>query len=307
MKKHLLIISSVFNSCIRLLSFSAYALDLEPRRWTTLPEDTKVSGIGYAHSSGNFDLDPVLQLEETTFSGNAVFLSHVNSFVIGDKKARFDALLPLKDIKWKGLLSGSPASAERTGLGDPRLRLSVNLLDISSPGSNKVGTEPSKPATNTVLGAAIAVTLPLGEYYSDRLLNIGENRFTLRPQVGVVHTYGSWSYELTGSIFYYTDNNDFFNGSTREQEPIYALQAHVVKNFRPGLWASLSAGYGKGGKSKINGIQKNDERRNLLTALSLGIPLSKTQGLKFSYIQSDNQNEIGSDSENIAVSWSVAY
>ena len=307
MKKHLLIISSVFNSFILLLSFSAYALDLEPRRWTTLPEDTKVIGIGYAHSSGNFNLDPVLQLEETTFSGNAVFLSHVNSFVIGDKKARFDALLPLKDIKWKGLLSGSPASAERTGLGDPRLRLSVNLLDISSPGSNKVGTEPSKPATNTVLGAAIAVTLPLGEYYSDRLLNIGENRFTVRPQVGVVHTYGSWSYELTGSIFYYTDNNDFFNGSTREQEPIYALQAHVVKNFRPGLWASLSAGYGKGGKSKINGIQKNDERRNLLTALSLGIPLSKTQGLKFSYIHSNNQNEIGSDSENIAVSWSVAY
>ena len=307
MKKHLLILSSVFNSFILLLSFSAYALDLEPRRWTTLPPDTKIIGIGYAHSSGNFNLDPVLQLEETTFSGNAFFLSHVNSFVIGDKRARFDALLPLQDIKWKGLLSGSPASAERTGLGDPRLRLSVNLLDISSPGSTRISAAHLKPATNTVLGAAIAVTLPLGEYYSDKLLNIGENRFTLRPQVGVVHTYGSWSYELTGSVFLFTDNKDFFNGSTREQEPIYALQAHVVKSFKPGLWASMSAGYSKGGESKINGIHKDDERKNLLTALSLGIPLSKNQGLKFSFIQSNNQNDIGADSKNTAVSWSVAY
>ena len=109
------------------------------------------------------------------------------------------------------------------------------------------------------MGAAIAVGVPLGEYYEDKLLNIGYNRFSIRPQIGVVHTEGPWSYELTGSIFFFTDNDDFYNNNTREQDPLYTLQTHLVYLFKPGLWASFGAGYGWGGLSQVNGESKDDQ------------------------------------------------
>ena len=48
------------------------------------------------------------------------------------------------------------------------------------------------------------------------------------------------------------DNDDFFGGARREQEPIATLQAHVGYTFRPGLWLAADATYYAGGQSTIN-------------------------------------------------------
>ena len=82
--------------------------------------------------------------------------------------------------------------------------------------------------------AAVAVSVPLGEYFDDKLLNLGHNRVVIRPQIGILHTRGKWSYELTGSAFLYGDNDDFYGGSTLEQDPLYALQAHLIRTFNKG-------------------------------------------------------------------------
>ncbi len=283
------------------------AQDLEPRRWTPLPLGTNVAGAGYAHTTGDVDFDPVLQLEDVTVDVDTWFLSHVNSFSLAGKLARFDVLLPWQKARWEGLHMGVPAEADRTGFADPRFRLSVNLLGAPDAGAEDLGKYMASHPINTVVGAALSVSVPLGEYYSDKLLNLGENRYTIRPQIGVVHTRGPWSYELTGSAFLFTDDNDFFNGKTREQDPIYAMQAHVVRMFKPGLWASLSAGYGKGGSSTIDGVKKNDERANFLSALSVGVPLSRTQGIKVAYIRARSRESVGSDTDSVAVGWSVFY
>ncbi len=153
----------------------------------------------------------------------------------------------------------------------------------------------------------IPVTVPLGEYHEDKLLNLGQNRFIIRPQIGVVHTRGPWSYEVTGSIFFFTDNNDFFNGKRREQNPLYAMQAHVIRVFKPGFWASLSAGYGWGGRSTVNGARKDDERGDFLSALSVGFPVARNQGIKVAYIRARTQKDTGSDNDTLALAWSKRY
>ena len=91
----------------------------------------------------------------------------------------------------------------------------------------------------------------------DKLINLGTNRYTFRPQLGVVHNRGKWSMELTGAVYIYTDNNDFFNGNRLEQDPYYTIQTHLVYTFFPGLWTAAGAGYGYGGKSTISGEKKN--------------------------------------------------
>jgi hypothetical protein len=37
------------------------------------------------------------------------------------------------------------------------------------------------------------VQLPTGEYFDDRLINLGTNRFMFRPQIGVQHQRRNWT------------------------------------------------------------------------------------------------------------------
>jgi len=61
--------------------------------------------------------------------------------------------------------------------------------------------------------------MPFGEYSSERLINLGENRWVIRPQLGVTHTRGKWTGELTGSVFLYGDNDEFWQDTKLESDP----------------------------------------------------------------------------------------
>jgi len=286
---------------------AALADDLEPRRWTPLPIGTNVAGVGYVHTSGEVYFDPVLNVEDAEVEMDTLLVSYVNSFSLAGKLARFDVLVPWQDGRWEGILNGEPASVERQGLADPIVRLSINLLGAPAAGPAELQKYMASHPVNTLVGAAVSVSLPLGEYFENKLLNLGQNRYIIRPQVGVLHTRGPWSFELTGSGFFYTDNDEFYNGKTREQEPVYALQAHVIRIFKPGVWSSLSTGYGEGGRSTINGQSKDDENANVLWALSFGLPTAKNQGVKFAYVRARTQRDTGSDTDSLAVGWSIAF
>ena len=124
---------------------------------------------------------------------------------------------------------------------------------------------------NTVVGAALALTLPLGEYQKDKLLNLGQNRFAIQPQLGVVHTRGPWSYELTGSVSFFTDNNEFLVDHSRAQDPVLLLQTHAVYADPRGWWASAGAAYDWGGASRVDGVAKDDYREDLLYGGAVGL------------------------------------
>lgn len=277
----------------------AFAQDLEPRRWTPLPPGLNVVGAGYVRTEGDVFFDPVLLVEDAEVGGHTAAVSYVRSFAIAGKLARMDIVLPWQNLKWTGLLDGAPAEAKRVGLADPKIRLSVILAG---------GLPDPTASSNTVFGAAIAITVPFGEYFDDKLLNLGQNRLVVRPQIGVLHTRGKWSYELTGSTFLYGDNDEFYGGSTLEQDPLYALQAHVICTFnKPGYWAALSAGYGWNGRSTVDGARADDKRRLFLSALAVGMPIGKRQGIKFAYIRSRTNADTGSDTDSFAIAWSQMF
>jgi hypothetical protein len=281
-----------------------YAQDLEPRRWTPLPAGVNVVGAGYVGLQGDVLFNPVLRIEDADVSGHVVAVSYVRSFKIANKLARFDAVVPWKNMRWSGLLDGDPATAERVGLADPILRVSVLLA--GAPASAAAANEGKK--SNTIFGVAVAVSVPVGEYESDKLLNLGKNRSFVRPQLGVLHTRGKWSYELTGSTFIYGENDDFFGGFRLEQDPLYALQGHVVRVFdKPGYWAALSTGYAWKGETIIDGVRSDNSQKLWLSSLAIGIPVGKKQGIKFAYLRSRTKTDTGADIDSLAIGWSMMF
>ncbi|MBO3117458.1 transporter [Winogradskyella sp. DF17] len=284
-----------------------FTQDVEPRRWSILPVNSQIIGAGYANSFGEVLFDPLLEAEDVSVNVSTIVTSYIRSFRLGNKLARIDVTVPYNFIRFEGTLSGNPASLYRNGFGDSRIRFSVNL-NGPPPGTIKdIQKFNAEHPVNTIFGASLAVNLPTGQYFDEKLINIGQNQIVIRPQFGMVHTWQSWSYELTGSIFIFTNNNNFFGGKTKKQDPILALQSHLIKRFSSKLWASISASYGIGGESVVNNVSNADLRTNLLSALSTGLKISKRQNLKFVFLNSTTLKDLGSNTNSIIVGWSHIF
>lgn len=285
---------------------SAFAQDVEPRRWTPIPLGTHILGAGYSYTSGTVLFDPLLEAEDVKMKAHSLAVTFAQPIKIGSKLGSISLLLPFSVADWDGFLSGVPAGINRTGFSDPRLRASVILVGPPAGNASEIRQYRLDNPTDTSLGVSVAITFPLGEYFEDKLINLGSNRFVFRPQVGMIHYWGQWSFELTGSVFLYTRNPDFFNNSKRDQRPTFALQSHLVKQFRKGAWISLGAGYGLGGESIINRQPNGDFRSNLLASASYSFMISQRQGLKLSYIRAEALEDIGSNTNNFLLAWFVS-
>jgi len=286
---------------------TALAQDLEPRRWTQLPVGSNILGVGYEVRTGDIHFDPALRISDATFTLHTAALAYNRYFDLWGRTARFDLQLPVQTGDWRGLVNGESASVSRTGLADPRLRLSVNLVGAPAVSAEEYAEYVRSHIERTTVGVALAVRLPLGDYDDDKLINLGRNRFTIRPQLGVLHTRGPWSFELTGSTFFYTENDDFFGGNSLEQDPLFGVQAHVVRSLGGGFWLSGGAAYAWGGETRVNGIESDDGWSNLLYGLSFGFPVSDDQSLRVGYFRSDTLADTGVDSHSLFLSWTLRF
>ena len=72
--------------------------------------------------------------------------------------------------------------------------------------------------------------MPLGQYDSDKLVNLGTNRWSVKPELGISKVWGPLTLEAAAGVTFYTTNDDFFGGKRREQEPLYSIQGHLIYN-----------------------------------------------------------------------------
>lgn len=289
------------------LVLPCFALEPEPRKWNHLPMGTNFAGVGYAYTETDIFVDPVLLLEDVQMELHTWAGKYIRTFELFDKSARVDLKQAYQKGKWTGLLDGAPASTSRNGWSDTFLRLAVNLYGAPPLSGKEFAAYRSNVNVETIVGMALAVRLPTGEYMEDKLINLGENRFAFRPQLGVIHTRGKWTAEVTGEVAFYTDNDEFYNGNALEQKPLYIMHGHLIHRFRPGLWVGASAGYDYGGENTINGIDKDDKKQNIAWAFSFTYPISRYSGIKVAYIGTRTQESTGLDSDTLAASLSYLW
>ncbi len=292
---------------IFLFASACLAEELEPRRWSHLPIDTNFVATGYAYTDADISVDPVLRIEDVQLEMHTWFTKYIRSFSVFEKTARIGVLQAYQEGRWEGLLDGTPKKAKRSGWSDTIVRFAINLYGTPPLKGKEYAKYRAATEVETIVGAGLSVQLPTGNYMDDKLINLGANRFTFRPQIGVLHTRGKWSLETTGVVAIYTDNNDFFNGQKLEQDPLYTLNSHLIYNCRPGLWTSVSLGYDYGKRSTLDGVRKNDRKQNLAWALGFGFPITRHVGVKIAYIGTRAQASTGIDSDSLAIGISTFW
>lgn len=286
----------------------AQAQDIEPRRWSHIPIGANFAGAAYAYTLGDIYLDPALQLKNVQMDLQTLGVKYIRSFELLGKSARVDLYQPYQFGHWSGLLNGVPATADRDGFADGSVRFAVNLFGAPPlKGKEFAEYRATKAEHETIVGMGLVVQVPTGEYYDDKFINLGNNRCSFRPQLGAVHNWDKWSAELTLAGVFFTDNNDFFKGKRLEQDPMYNADTHLIYTFSPGLWVAGSFGYSGGGETTVNGVASGNNQSNLGWGFAVGVPLSRTVGMKFGYVGTRTQVDTGMDTDTFVTAISVMW
>ena len=228
----------------------------------------------YAHSSGALATDPTLPLEDGELSTDGLVLAYARVIEVHGQSGKVDVVWPYMWLDGNALYAGEPVQRRVAGSGDPRLRLSVNLhgapaLELKDFATYQQGT---------IVGCSVQVSLPLGQYDDTRVVNLGANRWWVKPEIGVSHAVGSWTFEFAGGATFFGDNDDFLEGQVRAKEPIYSVQGGVIYGFPRGAWLAFHGTWYTGGRTSVDGVEGNDLQRNSLVGLTVGVA-DQSQGL----------------------------
>ena len=283
------------------LSPPLYAQELEIRRWNHLPIDENFVTANFGRTNGDIAIDPALRLKDVSVEMDTWLLGYIRTFELLDKTARVEIRQARQAGIWSGVVDGTPTKISREGWSDTFARLAVNLVGAPPLAGKAYADYRAAADVETIMGAAFGVRLPTGQYLEDKLINLGSNRFTFSPQVGVHQQYYNWSFEATGTVFIYTDNTSFFNGSQLQQDPIYTMDGSVEYKFQSGIWASVGAGIGVGGQSTVNNVEKDDRREDFGWTVSAGFPVARWLGFKAAYYETDHWAKVGIASQTMSV------
>jgi hypothetical protein len=253
-----------------ILSTLAAAQEMEPRSYSAVPIGTDFIVMDYTRSSGDILFDPSLPVTDLQAKINTYSLGLSHSFDLLGHIASVAIAVPYGNANLTGNVEGAPGHAFRSGLGDSRFRLAVNLLGVPA----LTPEEFAQRSPSTLIGASVSVIAPTGQYVPSRLINVGSNRWSFKPEVGLSQPIGNWFVEGAAGVWVFTDNTDFFGRRRRSQDPLPVFQWHGGYNWRPGLWLAADATYFTGGQTSVNGVQDNDVQRNVRYGLTLSFPLS---------------------------------
>lgn len=290
-----------------ILGETASCQDLEPRKWAHLPIDLNYFVAGYRHSEDDIFFDPALRIENAVAKKQTFAMGYIRTFEAFGNSSRFEILQGWQKAHWEGLLNGLPAETEREGLTDTVLRFSTYLLGAPPLKAEEFAKFRASQSVDTIVGVGLVVQLPTGQYDETKLLNIGGNRFVFKPQLGFLHTSGPWSFESTVQAAFFTENGSFFNGNELEQDPFYSIEGYATYSWQNGFWTSVGAGYGEGGRTKINGIKNNDRRRQDGWSATLGYRLTQSTSIKTTFIKTRTRADIGEDKRILTVSLSTFW
>jgi hypothetical protein len=285
-----------------LLPAFASAQELEPGAYWPIPVTLNVVTVSNAYNWGDLAFDPSVPIDKANARINTTALSFTRAFSLAGRSANVTASLPVVGGHLEGLYLGQPAMTDRLGLGDPRVRLAVNLYGAPAMSPREFGGYHQK----TLVGISLTVAPPLGQYDPLKLINIGNNRWAFKPELGFSRTNGHWIVEAMAGGWFFTDNTDFHGGGTREQAPIGAVQFHLTYRFTRTIWLAGDANYFTGGRTTINGKQNLDLQKNSRIGATFSAAIDRHQAIRAS-VSKGAYTTIGADFWSIALGYNYAW
>jgi len=264
-----------------LWASQSIAQDLTPRLFWPTPKGTKVLVAGYAYTRGDVLFNQSVPIEDADSSFNTGVLGYTQTLELWGRTSNVLVELPYSHGSTQGQLQGEFARRDFSGVGDLGLTLNVNLR--GAPSMSVEDFQAFRANPKPLIGASLKVLAPTGHYNSNRVVNVGLNRWAARFKLGGIFLIKpKLLLELSASAWWYGENDDYLLGK-KKQDPVYAVDANLIRRIRPGLWASLDVSYYHGGEQTVEGEPLRDWQNNVKLGGTLVFPFGGRHAIKIGY------------------------
>jgi len=225
-------------------------------------------------------------------------------FAWGERQARVLVVAPHADGTISGDVGSMPQQAPLSGFVDPRIKLTVGLRGAPALTPEEFARAPRR---ETVVSAGVTLVAPWGDYEPTSLVNLGYNRWALKPEVGVLRPFGPWTVEGTVGAWLYSRNSEQYPGMAhKRQEPLLSAQAHVSYTWRSRVWLALDATSFAGGDTRVDGVANPDHQENSRLGVTVSIPFGPRHSMKLTYSEGATTRR-GNDFESFMATWQVVH
>lgn len=242
-----------------LLVVPQIALAVNSRDYIPLPPDTflfctyfkHISATSY-YSSGKKVSDD-FNLTENLGILRPVYYMDIGKALYGDGGFRIDpqALIPFGEANLDGAAVGN-SDISTSGIADPTIFATFWFAN--------------DPKNKLWAGFSPYITMPLGDYDKHKALNLGNNRWAIKPELGVVKGFGEKTYlDMIVNGEFYTENEKV----NLKQDPLFGAELHLSYDITKQWYASVDYFYSYGGETKQNG----DWQHNKVNSHGLGLSL----------------------------------
>ena len=281
----------------------AQAQTMEPLSYTNSPVGLNFLIAGYSYQSGNVLADPSLPIHNVEAKVDNATLAFSHILDCWGQSGSIALVMPYARLSASGDVLQQERSVDRVGVGDLALRLSVNLYGAPALSLKDFAGYHQ----DLIVGVSLVVVAPSGQYIASRLVNIGTNRWSFEPSLGVSKAVKQWTFEAGAGVTFFTDNDAFLGDNMRHQDPLFSVQAHAIYNFNRKLWAALDTTYYTGGRTSLNGgALDNDLQRNSRWGSTIAYSLTRHNSVK-GYFSSGLTARSGADFRIFGIAWQYRF
>jgi hypothetical protein len=294
----LAMVAAMLAAIIRPLA----AQELEPAAYRNAPVGLNFVSILTTISRGDIAFDPAGPITNASSTISATALSFGRTLAIGRRSANVGLAMPYVIGNVKGTVLGIADNARRSGQGDLRIRVAMNLYGAPAMSMPEFASYRQQ----TIVGVSLAMVAPLGQYASRKLINIGTNRWAFKPEVGLSRARGRWTIETYGGVWLFSTNDDLFGHHVRAQRPITLLQFHVEYTVRRGMWVAGNANFYAGGRTVIDGVANADLQRNSRVGATWLFPAGRGRAVRLA-VSRGAYTTIGADFTSLSAVYQYVW
>jgi Putative MetA-pathway of phenol degradation len=298
----------------RLIAFFALALIYTPHRTSAQFTDARAYGntpvgmnqleLSYAYARANASLDPSVIVANANLNLNQGIIDYTYYFGLFHRLAWVEGGVPVAGLS--GSVAGTNVRGSTNGAGDSNYQFAVLLK--GAPALTVEQFDTYKPATS--LGLSLTLTAPTGSYQPDKILNLGSDRWSFKPEVSFNHPFGAeqkWEFDVYSNVSFFTDNTSYHGREILRQQPLPAIEGHISYSFSDRVWVSLDTRYSFRGMTFLNGVAQNNAQQNFILGSELKIYLNQQDSLCFEFAKAivhDNGPAVTGFSVKYYYAWS---
>jgi hypothetical protein len=250
----------------------------DARAYDNTPVGVSQLELNYAYVRSNASLDPSLAIAGANLNLNQGTIGYTHYFGVFHRLAWVEASVPLAGLD--GSIAGTNVHGSIAGTGDSSYQIAMLLMGGQALSISQF--ENYKPASS--LGLSFTITAPTGLYNTNKILNLGSDRWSIKPELAFSLPFGpdqKWEFDGYGNISFYTDNTSYRGREILRQQPLPGLEGHISYSLNDRAWVSLDTRYSFRATTSVDGVSQNNAQQNFIVGSELNISLSPQNSLTF--------------------------